>query len=98
VKAAKKERVRKIVAVLEKKAGQLPQYQTVPLSSKTAISDFIANRKYAPPAPNEYTTEERRLIARLLENMSKSRARVVDAHRRGRKSVQQLFQASGLWG
>lgn len=58
----------------------------VPFSSLTARSE-IAARGPVPEA-NEYTLDEQRFIRSLLENMSKSRARVVDAHRRGRLAVQ----------
>lgn len=83
------------------KAGQLPQYETVPQSSLTAVSDFIANRRYAPKVPNPLTSDEQALLQRLLGNMDPSRARVVDAHRRARTSavrLKQMLTSSGLWG
>lgn len=83
------------------KVGELPMFNPVPHSSLTAVSDFIANRKYAPQLPNPLTSDEQALIERLLAGMSKSRARVVDTHRRARQSsarLKQLFAASGLWG
>lgn len=83
------------------KAGLLPQYEPVPHSALTAMSDFIANRRYAPKAPNPLTSEEQATLENLLAGMSKSRARVVDAHRRARTSaarLKRLFAASGLWG
>ena len=84
------------------KTGQLPQYSTVPHSSLTAVSDFVANRKFSPSEPpNPLTSDEQRLMERLLANMSKSRARIADARRRARLGtgrLKQLFTASGLWG
>ena len=68
----------------------------VPLSSLTARSDFIANKKYKPQTPNPLTSEEQRLLERLLAGMSRSRARVVGAHRQGRKSIQALSQSARL--
>lgn len=83
------------------KAGQLPQYNPVPHSSLTAVSDFAANRRFGPKEPNPLTSDERALMERLLSGMSRSRARVVDARRRARTSasrLRNLFMASGLWG
>lgn len=68
-----------------------------PFSSLTARADFIANKKYKPEAPNPLTSEEQATLDRLLAGMSKSRARVVGAHRGGRKSIQALLQSTGLW-
>ncbi|KKN57871.1 hypothetical protein LCGC14_0558040 [marine sediment metagenome] len=82
-------------------AGQLPQYDTVPHSSLTFVSDFAANKRFGPKEPNPLTREERRRLEQLLAGMSKSRARIVDARRRARIStsrLRQLFTASGLWG
>ena len=68
-----------------------------PFSSLTARSDFIANKKYKPEAPNPLTSEEQATLNRLLAGMSRSSARVVGAHRQGRKSIQALMQSAGLW-
>lgn len=83
LKAAKARRVGKFHDALLKLA-QLPQYSPVPFSSLTSRSDFAANRKFAPEPPNEYTSSEQALIELLKRGMSRSRARIVDAHKRGR--------------
>ena len=75
----------RILRRLVKSAG-LPQYNPVPLSPLTAVSDFIANKKYVPER-NPLTSKEHATLQRLLAGMSRSRARVVDASRRGRKEV-----------
>lgn len=83
------------------KVSLLPQYDPVPMSSLTAVSDFAANRRFGPKAPNPLTSEEQATLENLLAGMSKSRARVVDARRRARNNVvrlRSLFAASGLWG
>lgn len=83
------------------KAGQLPQYDTIPHSSLTAVSDFAANRRFGPKEPNPLTSDEQALLERLLGGMSKSRARIVDTNRRARLSAAKLkglFTSSGLWG
>jgi len=64
----------------------------VPFSSLTARSEFIANKKYKPQAPNPLTSEEQALLERLLAGMSRSSARVVGAHRQGRTSVKAPIQ------
>jgi len=83
MKAATFRRVRKFHDELLKLA-QLPQYSPTPFSSLTSRSDFAVNRKFAPKAPNEYTNLEQSLIEKLKRGMSRSRARIVDAHKRGR--------------
>jgi len=99
IKIAKTTRVERLVATLEK-AAQLPQFGTMPLSSHTAIADYIKNKKYKPEQ-NEDTKAEQETLDKLLAGMSRSRARVVGAHRRGRQAPQELlkghFQAAGLW-
>jgi len=74
------------VVELRKRAG-LPQFTPTPLSSLTAKADFIANKKYKPEK-NPLTAEEQRRLQKLVDGMSRSSARVVDAHRRGREEVQ----------
>lgn len=81
-----------------KEATAVPQYSPTPFSSLTAVSDFIANRKYKPKPPNPYTSDEQQLINQLLAGMSRSRARVVDASRRARGDVRSLLASSKLWG
>jgi hypothetical protein len=100
VKQAKAERVRALVVVLEKTA-KLPQFNPVPLSAHTAIADYIKNKKYKVE-PNDATSDEQARLNSLVAGMSKSRARVVGAHRRARNTPQSMlkhhFQAAGLWG
>ena len=79
------------------KEAQLPQYSPVPLSSLTAKADFIGNRKYRPE-PNPLTSEEQRLLERLVGGMSRSRARVVGASRKARGDVRSMLASSKLWG
>lgn len=87
-KAHNYERVRKWRAAFRKIAvAQFTPYENVPFSSLTARSDYVANRKHAPKTPNPITSEEQAALERWLAAMSKSRARIVDAHRRGRQSV-----------
>lgn len=80
-----------------RKEAALPQYSPAPLSSLTAKADFIANRKYKPER-NPLTREEQTLLERLVAGMSRSRARVVGAGRRGRADVRSLLAGSKLWG
>ena len=65
----------------------LEQYDTVPFSGLTAVSDFVTNRKHAPKEPNPLTKDEQERLGVLYENSSKSSQRVVDAHRRGRTTL-----------
>jgi len=58
----------------------------VPFSSLTARSEIAARGPVAEA--NEWTLNDQRLMTKLLQGMSKSRARVVDSHRRGRLAVQ----------
>ena len=88
--------LRRVVESHAKQAA-LPQYDTVPFSSLTARADFIRNRKYKPEQ-NPLTSEEQRLLDRLVNGLSRSRARVVDASRAGRQSVRSLLASSKLWG
>lgn len=80
-----------------KSGAALPQYSPMPFSSLTAKSDFIANRKFNRE-PNPLTSDEQALLERLLAGMSRSRARVVDARRSGRRDVRDLLTGSKLWG
>jgi hypothetical protein len=96
-KLAKRRAFLQRVAELTKRADTLPQYSPTPLSSLTARADYIANRKYKPEK-NPLTSDEQELMQRLLAGMSRSRARVVGAHRRGRKDVRSLLTGTSLWG
>jgi hypothetical protein len=89
VKSAQKcERVRKWRDAFRKIAvAQFTPYPSVPFSSLTARSDYVANRKYVPQPKKPLTSQQQAQIDQLLAGMSKSRARVVDAHRRGRQSA-----------
>lgn len=58
----------------------------VPFSSLTARSAIAANGPTVEQ--NEWTLNDQRLMQRLLGSMSKSRARISDAHKRGRTAVQ----------
>ena len=53
------------------------------LGPHAAIAEFIAKTRYRN-VPNEYTAEEQRRLQRLKSGMSRSRARIIDARRRGR--------------
>ena len=80
------------------KEAQLPQFSPTPLSGLTAISDFIANKKFKQPEPNPLTSDEQQLLAKLTAGMSRPRARVVGASRAARNSVRNLLSQSKLWG
>ena len=58
-----------------------------PASSLTMRSAIAANGPQFT-TPNELTGKDVRYLEQLLQSMSKSRARVSDAHRRGRLAVQ----------
>jgi hypothetical protein len=76
----------KQLGALMKRGAELKSYAPVPFSSLTARSDYAANDRFAPKPRNEFTAREQRLIEELLQFMSKSRARIVDAHRRARQN------------
>ena len=71
---------------LIKRGVELRSYPTIPLSSLTAVSDLQANERFAPEEPNSYanSTQTRELVQRLLDNMSKSRAKVILARTNAR--------------
>jgi hypothetical protein len=68
------------------KTAALPQLPVMPLTAHTAIADYIVNKKYKPEQ-NEYTLDDARLMEQLKQQMPPSKQRIVDAHRRGRKST-----------
>ena len=79
------------------KRAELPQFDPVPLSSLTARADYIRNKKYKPER-NPLTSDEQDLLTRLVAGMSRSRARVVGAHRRGRLDARKMLAETPLWG
>lgn len=65
----------------------LTTYAPQPLTSLTARSDYAANEKYEPRSSNPLTAQEQAALDMLYGGMSKSRQRVVDAHKRGRTTL-----------
>ena len=70
------------VAGIAKRA--LQQYDPAPFSGKTAISDFVAKKKYAPKTPKKPTSKNQTAIDTAYENLTPGAKRVTDAHRDGR--------------
>ena len=80
-----------LMDIFVKGAEALPQFNTVPLTAHTAVADYIKNKKYKPPAANEFTRDDQALLNRLVAGMSGSSARAVGEHRRARNEPQRLL-------